>query len=213
MPLVAQPHLQLVAAARRHEPDAWNHLLQHYQLPLFTYARELLRDREAALDAVQETFRAAVRNIGGLRDDAKFASWLFGIMHQKCLQHLRRKNSWSAWWLAERERDPSGARYRILAAETWVRLARTALALERFRLAHDGALPEKLDELVPAFLPEVLRDPIDGAPLRYRLKQDGEFALYSIGLNGVDDDGALSNWTWTTGYMIGDWSWPMPVKE
>lgn len=91
MPLVAQPHLQLVAAARRHEPDAWNHLLQHYQLPLFTYARELLRDREAALDAVQETFRAAVRNIGGLRDDAKFASWLFGIVHQKCLQHLRRK--------------------------------------------------------------------------------------------------------------------------
>lgn len=87
---MAEPPHHLVAAARRHEPRAWDQLLQRHQLPLFTYAAELLRDRQAALDAVQETFAAAVRHIGGLRDDARFASWLFGIAHQKCLQHLRR---------------------------------------------------------------------------------------------------------------------------
>jgi RNA polymerase sigma-70 factor (ECF subfamily) len=41
---------------------------------------------------VQETFIAAVRHIGGLRNDTKFGSWLFGIAHQKCLQRWRKRN-------------------------------------------------------------------------------------------------------------------------
>jgi RNA polymerase sigma-70 factor (ECF subfamily) len=40
---------------------------------------------------VQETFIAAVRHIGGLRDDDKFGSWLFGIAHQKCIQRWRKQ--------------------------------------------------------------------------------------------------------------------------
>ena len=83
-----EPHL--VASARRHEPAAWDALLRRHQLPLYTYVAELLRNDTAALDVVQETFAAAVRHITGLREDAKFASWLFGIAHQKCVQHWRR---------------------------------------------------------------------------------------------------------------------------
>lgn len=81
---------ELVAAARRHAPDAWDALLKQHQLPLYTYVAELLRDRETALDVVQETFVAAVRHIGTLRDDDRFGSWLFCIAHQKCVQQWRR---------------------------------------------------------------------------------------------------------------------------
>ena len=81
---------QLVNAARRHVPEAWDTLLKQHQLPLYTYIAELLRDDTTALDVVQDTFAAAVRNITSLRDDRKFASWLFGIAHQKCVQHWRR---------------------------------------------------------------------------------------------------------------------------
>ncbi len=87
---MASPDSELLPAARRHAPDAWDALLKRHQLPLYTYAAEILHDDTAAFDTVQETFAAAVRNISSLRDDAKFASWLFGIAHQKCLQHLRR---------------------------------------------------------------------------------------------------------------------------
>jgi RNA polymerase sigma-70 factor, ECF subfamily len=41
---------------------------------------------------VQETFINAARYIGGLRDDAKFAGWLFGVAHQKCIQQWRRQS-------------------------------------------------------------------------------------------------------------------------
>jgi RNA polymerase sigma-70 factor, ECF subfamily len=87
---VAFPDSQLVNAARQHAPEAWDTLLKQHQLPLYTYVAELLRDNTTALDVVQETFAAAVRNIAGLREDTKFASWLFGIAHQKCVQHWRR---------------------------------------------------------------------------------------------------------------------------
>ena len=79
-----------VASARAGEAAAWGPLLSRYQLPLFTYVQELLRHETAALDLVQETFIAAHRHLGSLREDARFGSWLFGIAHQKIIQHWRR---------------------------------------------------------------------------------------------------------------------------
>jgi RNA polymerase sigma-70 factor, ECF subfamily len=79
-----------VAQARAGQPDAWNALFQRYQLPLYAYIFELVRSEQASLDIVQETFIAATQHIGGLRADDRFGSWLFGIAHQKCIQHWRR---------------------------------------------------------------------------------------------------------------------------
>jgi hypothetical protein len=68
-----------------------------------------------------------------------------------------------------------------------LRLATAALAVERFRLAR-GELPEKLNELVPQFLPAVPLDPFDGQPLRYHRLEKG-YLIYSIGSDGHDDGG------------------------
>jgi hypothetical protein len=66
-------------------------------------------------------------------------------------------------------------------------LARTAAAVERYRLAH-GRLPERLEELVPAFLDAVPRDPwSDGKPLSYKIMDSGEFVVSSLGPNRRDD--------------------------
>jgi len=91
MPEVAALEQLPVPQARAGEPAAWDALFRHYQLPLYVYVFELVRDEQAGLDIVQETFIAAARHIGGLRDDAKFGSWLFGIAHQKCVQRWRKR--------------------------------------------------------------------------------------------------------------------------
>lgn len=82
--------IDLLKAARLNEPDAWDTLLKQNQLSLYAYVAEMLHDRSAALDVVQETFAAAVRHISSLRDDRRFVSWIFGIAHQRCIQHWRR---------------------------------------------------------------------------------------------------------------------------
>ena len=92
MLVVAECEQLPVLQARAGEPAAWDVLFHRYQLPLYVYVFKLVNDEQSSLDIVQETFIAAVRHIGGLRDDGKFGSWLFGIAHQKCVQRWRKQN-------------------------------------------------------------------------------------------------------------------------
>jgi hypothetical protein len=70
------------------------------------------------------------------------------------------------------------------------RLLVAAIALERYRGRH-GGYPKTLQELVPELLQSPPVDFMDGKPLRYRLGDDAHFALYSVGLDCVDDGGKL----------------------
>jgi hypothetical protein len=66
-----------------------------------------------------------------------------------------------------------------------------ALAAERYR--QDKKIwPDKLDQLCPHYLTAVPVDPHDGAPLRYRRLKDG-VVIYSVGGDGVDNGGNLSD--------------------
>lgn len=68
-----------------------------------------------------------------------------------------------------------------------IRVARVALAVERHRRAHGGALPESLDQLSPSLL-KLPTDPIDGQPLRFKRFGPG-YVIYSIGSDAKDDGG------------------------
>jgi hypothetical protein len=102
---------------------------------------------------------------------------------------------------------------KIAAGQSYVNLARTAIALERYRLAH-GEYPETLDALAPQFISKVPHDVIGGQPLKYRREANGQFVLYSVGWNETDDGGVV-------GYDAkgksldsskGDWVWRYPQK-
>ena len=92
MLVVAEPEQLPVPQARAGDAAAWDALFRRYQLPLYAYVFELVRDEQAALDIVQETFINAVRYIGNLREDGKFGGWLFGIAHQKCIERWRKES-------------------------------------------------------------------------------------------------------------------------
>ena len=74
--------------------------------------------------------------------------------------------------------------FRIIAR---LRTARVGLAVQRYRLAN-GALPDKLSQLVPDYLDAVPEDPFDGNELRYK-KHGSGFVIYSIGEDLSDDGG------------------------
>lgn len=92
MLVVAEREQLPVSQARAGESAAWDVLFRRYQLPLYVYVFEVVNNEQSALDIVQETFIAAAQHIGGLRDNDKFGSWLFGIAHQKCVQRWRKQN-------------------------------------------------------------------------------------------------------------------------
>ncbi|HWW00557.1 MAG TPA: hypothetical protein VNZ64_12735 [Candidatus Acidoferrum sp.] len=109
------------------------------------------------------------------------------------------------------------AMQRTARMQTYVDAANVACALERYRLAN-GKLPDALEALAPAFIARIPNDVIDGKALRYRVKADGGYVLYSVGWNQTDDGGELA-WkernkeTPTVDFTQGDWVWLMPARK
>ena len=111
---------------------------------------------------------------------------------------------------------------KIAAGQSYVNLARTAIALERYRLAH-GEYPESLDVLAPQFIAKLPHDVIGVGPLHYRRTSDGQFVLYSVGWNETDDGGVVvlqkASQPRDEGpqpgvdLSQGDWVWRYPKQE
>jgi len=66
-------------------------------------------------------------------------------------------------------------------------LTQLAASLAAYRAEH-GSYPERLDDLVPAIIPQLPVDIFHAKPFVYRQTDDG-YLLYSIGPNGKDDGG------------------------
>lgn len=100
---------------------------------------------------------------------------------------------------------------RFTRAQSNVDLARVAIALERYRLAH-GNYPDSLNALAPQFMEKIPNDIIGGEPLHYR-RTGNSFILYSVGWNGTDDGGTV---VLTRGGALdwekGDLVWRYPAK-
>jgi hypothetical protein len=103
-----------------------------------------------------------------------------------------------------------------MKVETVKSLAIAAIAIKRYSLAH-GQPPSSLRELVPAYLPAVPIDFMDGEPVRYRRDADGTFTLYSVGDDHQDNGGdpslpadkSKSSNRWNRK----DYVWPTPATE
>ena len=115
-------------------------------------------------------------------------------------------------FFAEMEGGPAKSLLRQVAAvETQREMVVTAIALKRYYLRY-GENPTSLAELMPHYLSALPVDWIDGQPLRYRLKQAGEFLLYSIGENQKDDGGDPTAPGPSLYFWRGkDAVWPMPA--
>ena len=69
----------------------------------------------------------------------------------------------------------------------------TDIALKRFKLHHNGAIPKTLRELTPDFLASGSGHDVFGeGDLKYRANPDGSYLLYSVGRDGSDDGGDAS---------------------
>jgi RNA polymerase sigma-70 factor (ECF subfamily) len=84
----ADEELVLLAAAG--DVEALAGLLERYRPSLYAAAIGVLRDREHAADAVQDTFLAALAHLSSLRDPRAVGGWLHQILRNTCLGYLRR---------------------------------------------------------------------------------------------------------------------------
>ena len=81
---------ELVRMARAGDGDALGVLLQRHRAELYAAALAVLRDREAAMDAVQETALVALTRLSGIRDPEAVGRWLRTVVRNCCLMQIRR---------------------------------------------------------------------------------------------------------------------------
>jgi RNA polymerase sigma factor (sigma-70 family) len=80
---------ELATLARAGEVEALAVLLERYRPSLYAAAIRLLRNRDDALDAVQETCVVALARLGVLRDPEAVGGWLHTVLRNLCLMRLR----------------------------------------------------------------------------------------------------------------------------
>jgi len=91
---IARPTPQvdsLIRAAQRGDEDAFEQLVRGYDQSVLRLAMNLLRSPEDARDVYQEAFLRVYRSLHSFRFDCAFHTWLYRIVTNICLDHLRRR--------------------------------------------------------------------------------------------------------------------------
>ena len=80
-----------VRRAKAGDLTAFGELVKTYQDAVYGVAYAMLGSFHDAQDIAQEAFVQAWRDMGNLKDDAKFPNWLCRITRNRCLDFLRRR--------------------------------------------------------------------------------------------------------------------------
>jgi RNA polymerase sigma-70 factor (ECF subfamily) len=81
----------LIRAAQEGDHAAFEQLVRAYDQSVLRLAMNLLRSQEDAHDVYQEAFLRVYRNLHSFRFDCSFHTWLYRIVTNLCLDHLRKR--------------------------------------------------------------------------------------------------------------------------
>ncbi|MBS1851815.1 MAG: sigma-70 family RNA polymerase sigma factor [Acidobacteria bacterium] len=81
----------LVREAQRGNRAAFEELVRHYDQAVLRLAMHLTGSDTEAQDIYQEAFLKAYRNIASFRFECSFYTWIYRIVTNLCLDHLRKK--------------------------------------------------------------------------------------------------------------------------
>ena len=96
---------ELLAACRGGDREAFEELVRRTHGQVYTLACRLVGDRAEAEDVVQEAYLRAFRAIGGFREEARFETWLYRIVANTAMTHLRRRGRFGELLADEDDRD------------------------------------------------------------------------------------------------------------
>lgn len=116
------PDVALVSAAIGGDREAFGELLRKHYDRIHALAWQMTGSRADADDIAQDVCCALVEKIGGFRGEAKFSTWLCGIVVNSCRDHHRRSRSFQGFTqklavLAGLTRGPDG---RDLHDQVWI---------------------------------------------------------------------------------------------
>lgn len=90
MQLNNQQVQEVIRKVKNGDTNAYAGLVHQFERPVFSMCLQMLKDRDLAADAAQETFIKAYEHLAGFRMEAKFSTWLYRIAFNQCGVYLRK---------------------------------------------------------------------------------------------------------------------------
>lgn len=84
---------RLIRAAQQGDTSAFEELVRLYDRPVLRLAMHITGLQEDAQDIYQEAFLRAYMNLASFRFECSFYTWMYRIVTNLCLDHLRKKSS------------------------------------------------------------------------------------------------------------------------
>jgi RNA polymerase sigma-70 factor (ECF subfamily) len=81
----------LVREAQRGNRAAFEELVRHYDQAVLRLAMHLTGSEHEAQDIYQDAFLKAYKSVGNFRFECSFYTWIYRIVTNLCLDHLRKK--------------------------------------------------------------------------------------------------------------------------
>src|SRR5512146_1741111 len=82
---------ELIREAQRGDRLAFEELVRQYDRAVLRLALHLTGSEADAQDIYQEAFLKAYRNLGSFRFECSFYTWIYRVVTNLCLDHLRKK--------------------------------------------------------------------------------------------------------------------------
>lgn len=135
----------LIRAAQNGDQSAFESLVQSYDQGVLRLAGNLLRSEQDAFDIYQETFLRVFRNLHNFRFDCSFRTWLYRIVTNLCLDHLRKRKVRKEESTLVPTSEGDVDRIAVLAEENPLRDPQRSLLSRELR----GRIESVLSELTP----------------------------------------------------------------
>jgi RNA polymerase sigma-70 factor (ECF subfamily) len=84
---------ELIREAQHGDRESFDSLVRRYDQSVLRLALHMLGNEQDAQDVHQEAFLKAYRHLGNFRFECSFYTWLYRIVTNLCLDHLRRRKS------------------------------------------------------------------------------------------------------------------------
>lgn len=82
---------ELISRCKKNDENAFESLIKIYENKIYNLCYYILKNKDDAFDASQETCLKIYRFINKFKGDSKFSTWVYRVTYNTCLDYIKKK--------------------------------------------------------------------------------------------------------------------------
>jgi RNA polymerase sigma-70 factor (ECF subfamily) len=146
---------ELLRNCLKGDREEYRKIVEKYKTKALAIAMNILGNRQDAEDASQDAFIQAYKNLKRFDFQRSFSNWLFSILYNRCLDRLRKRSRFSAFYQKIKSEpshstssEPSDPPFNLFEKQKMMKTLTSKERLSLFLWANDGYTSEEIGEVL-----------------------------------------------------------------